>query len=181
MRRVLLHGTVSVLITSTSYDHVGLLAEEGLCRACTVLLKLVRPSSGLMMLCHFVSHESAYLMVILAKMMTLNFGCLGVQRVRFCSADAPTIRLLEIIAATSVKRVRLRRIYQIKSVLIRLHLLTVASRFTGADAGSRYHLVAATGPSICRLTIASSTACVDERVRLNWAGATWTLRCVLLE
>ena len=29
MGRILLHGAVSILVTSTPYDHVGLLAKEG--------------------------------------------------------------------------------------------------------------------------------------------------------
>ena len=159
MRRVLLHGTVSILITSAAYDHIGLLAEERLRRwTCIVLLELVRPTR-LMMLGHFVSHESAHLVVILAKLMALDLRCLVVQRVRFRSTH---IRLLEIATATGVKRMRLGSIDQIKSVLIRLHLLTVASWFTGADADSGYHLIAAS--SVCRLTIVArcSAVCVDE-------------------
>ena len=97
---------MSIFVTSTSYYHIGLLTEEGLCRTCVILLMLGGPSR-LMMLGHFASHDSAYLMIILTEMMALNLRCLIVQRVGFGTTDSCTVRLLEVIAASSVKRVRL--------------------------------------------------------------------------
>lgn len=121
MRGVLLHRTVGILVAAASNYHIGLLAEEGL--TCIAWLLLVLD---------FVDHQSH--LVILPKVETLDFWCL-IERVGFGATHRVEIRCV-LVAATRIKSVRMACIKHVKSILIWLDLLAVASWLacTGTDA-----------------------------------------------
>lgn len=160
MGGVLLHGAVSVFVTAASYNHVGLLAEEGLTCVSRLLLVL-----------HLVDDEAQ--LVILSEVVTLDLRSL-VQRVRFGSTDGVEVGRVVwaclLVTHTRIQRVRaVGGFEQIKSILSRLGLLAVASRLARTHANASGHLI----PSATRrLAILRE----NDRVGFDRPSAAWSLQ-----